>query len=520
MPRISQADNATRKALLERSLSDWYNVVHYGADPAGVSDSRSGIQDAIDAAASAGGGTVYIPEGIYLVSAPLVLSDKHGVTLLGSRPAPALTQVCPDLAASISTGAWLRPVKLGVTNGIEINTDTNPAQDDAVSNAAIINLGFYCFAECIKGGAFNRLSFGFGRLQDLFFVGNDRSTVYTAHALNLRNFQHTQINHVKAWNCLEPFRFAAAHSVCSPGNSVIIEPYCYMNNLVSGDFGIGLIAEAGSQALNALTIIRPQVNWFQAAAPRSGKANIKINGAGGASSYVVQCGLYDCDLEGPNDAHIESTNAAHIYIGVAGSTTDATATIKLSNHSGIIMSANPSMSINATDDFSAQNTMVMGRIKQMLGIHMPGFRYEQVSNSFVSGFAHNGRYLTFSESHSENCARLVNMQFVEEMTEYIGSGNQGTLGGDVAGTILVNCNHSTIPITFYLPAISSVTYGIEYVFILKNTSGAACEVRSNTGDTLEGGLGYNLIARWQKVRVKACNDNATWIVLYGDGVKV
>lgn len=519
MPRISQADPTTRKALLERSLSDWHNAVHFGADPSGVADSRAPIQEAIDAAASTGGGTVYLPEGIYLLNSPLVLSDKHGVTLLGTRPAPALTQVCPDLAASISTGTWLRPVTLGATNGIEVNTDANPAQDDAVSNAAIINIGFYCFAECIKGGAYNRLSFGFGRLQDLFFVGKHGSTLCSRHALNLRNFQHTQINHVKAWDCLEPFRFAAAHSTCSPGNSVLIEPYAYMNQQINGNYGIGLLAESGSQPLNALTIIRPQVNWFQAAAPRTGKANIKLSGAGGIAT-VVNCGLYDCDLEGPNDAHIECTNTANIYLGIATVTTNATASIVLANHSGIIVSATPDVTINATDDASAQRTVVMGRIKQMIGRHLPGFRYEQASYSFVSAFAHNGRYITLAENTAENCARLVNMQLVEKMTEISGNGYQGTLGGEVAGTIFVTCNHAMNPVVLYLPAISALTHGIEFEFILKYTLGAACQIRCSGSEKIENSIGYALTARWQKVRVKACNDDATWIVLYGDGTKL
>jgi Pectate lyase superfamily protein len=519
MPKISQADPPTRKALLERSLSDWYNVIHFGADPTGIADSRASIQQAIDAASSAGGGTIYIPEGIYLLSAPLVLSDRHGVTLLGSRPAPAFTQVCPDLGGSISTGTWLRPVSLGATNGIELNTDAHPSQTGAISNAAILNIGFYCFAECIKGGGYNRHSFGFGRLQDLLFVGKNGATVHTQHALDLANFQHTQINYVKAWDCMEPFRFSANSSTCSPGNSVVIEPYAYMNQQSSGNFGIGLFAESGSQALNAITIIRPQVNWFQATAPGSGKANIVLSGAGG-SATVSNCSLYDCDTEGPNDAHIKCVNTANIYLGIGSVTPNATASVLLTNHSGVIVSASPDVTIKATDDASAVSTVATGRIKQMLGIPLSGFRYEQASHAYVLAVGHNNRCITLPENTSETCARLTNMQIVEGLTEFVGSGNHGTLARSAAGTILVNCNHTTNPFTFYLPPIDSLTYGIEYEFIFKSTNGGACQIRCNAGNTVEGNAGYDLAVQWQKVRLKACNDNVTWVVLYGDGARV
>lgn len=519
MPKVSEADAATRRALLERSLSNWYNVIHYGADPLGGSDSRDPIQRAVDAAAAGGGGTVYIPQGIYLLDGPIVLSDRHGVTLQGSRPVPALTEVCPDLSASLSQGTWLRPSTLGATNGIEINTDTYPSQDGALANAAIIDLGFYCFRESIKGGGTGRLSTGFGRLQDLFFIGREGAAVHTRHAINLVNFQHTQVNFVKAWDCLEPYRFSADHPTCSPGNSVLIEPYAYMNYQASGNFGLGLFAESGSVPLNALTIIRPQINWFQGAAPGTGKANIVLRGAGGTAT-VVNSGLYDCDLEGPNDAHIDCLNTANIYLGIATVTPTATATIVLTNHTGIIVSASPEVTINATDNASAFRTVVMGRINKMLGFSLPGYRYEQASYSFVSGFGHNDRYMSLSEDIAVSCARLVNMQIVEGSTEYTGSGNRGVLERSAAGTILVNCDHASSPVVFYLPPVDARSYGIEYEFIFKSTSGGGCQILCSSGNTVEGHAGYQLNTRWQKVRLKACNDDLSWIVLYGDGVRI
>lgn len=48
-----------------------YNVEHYGAVHDGVTDDTSSIQDAINACFAAGGGTVYFPNGIYIIAGAL-----------------------------------------------------------------------------------------------------------------------------------------------------------------------------------------------------------------------------------------------------------------------------------------------------------------------------------------------------------------------------------------------------------------------------------------------------------------
>lgn len=61
--------------------ADVYSAVSYGADKTGVSDATTAIQNAINAASAAGGGTVYLPAGVYLLSAALTM--KSQVKLLG-----------------------------------------------------------------------------------------------------------------------------------------------------------------------------------------------------------------------------------------------------------------------------------------------------------------------------------------------------------------------------------------------------------------------------------------------------
>ena len=65
----TRADAATTST----STPDWINVASsaYGADPTGASDSTAAFKSAISAAASAGGGVIYVPAGTYTISSTL-----------------------------------------------------------------------------------------------------------------------------------------------------------------------------------------------------------------------------------------------------------------------------------------------------------------------------------------------------------------------------------------------------------------------------------------------------------------
>ncbi len=53
-----------------------YNVVtQFGADPKGVLDSTAAIQSAINAAANAGGGVVFIPAGYFRINGELLVKN-------------------------------------------------------------------------------------------------------------------------------------------------------------------------------------------------------------------------------------------------------------------------------------------------------------------------------------------------------------------------------------------------------------------------------------------------------------
>lgn len=96
--RLAGSTSARRKAYTQTGTGtvsaapawqepavDWFNVVDYGADPAGSADSASAINSAIAAAVAspAGYGTIYFPSGSYkLVSAPVSV-DSNDITLRG-----------------------------------------------------------------------------------------------------------------------------------------------------------------------------------------------------------------------------------------------------------------------------------------------------------------------------------------------------------------------------------------------------------------------------------------------------
>lgn len=66
-----------------------FNVLNYGADPTGEADSTNAIQAAINAAGSAGGGVVFMPEGTYRVKPQgnnnqALLINKNGIVLRGA----------------------------------------------------------------------------------------------------------------------------------------------------------------------------------------------------------------------------------------------------------------------------------------------------------------------------------------------------------------------------------------------------------------------------------------------------
>jgi hypothetical protein len=123
---LSAAYGPTATPMLNKfSLKRAYYPESYGADPTGVADSRNGIQGAIDAASTAGGGVVVIG-GTYRVDSSLEPKDNVILQGLGwgiSQLIPSASW--PDGASIIQLGGttgnpcenfFVRDIKFDMTN--------------------------------------------------------------------------------------------------------------------------------------------------------------------------------------------------------------------------------------------------------------------------------------------------------------------------------------------------------------------------------------------------------------------
>lgn len=107
----------------------WFDVTAFGAAGDGVTDDTAAIQAAINAAAAAGGGTVFVPAGTYLVSAGLSFEGKDNVALLLNPAAViqadtgsfAIIYIGDDSSAAVTTNVSIRG---GTLKGDK--TDTQP----------------------------------------------------------------------------------------------------------------------------------------------------------------------------------------------------------------------------------------------------------------------------------------------------------------------------------------------------------------------------------------------------------
>ena len=77
---IPKATSSTAAAWVFAGVSDWLNAKAYGAKGDGATDDTTALQSALAAAVS--GQTVYLPAGVYIITAPLTIPT--GVTLRGS----------------------------------------------------------------------------------------------------------------------------------------------------------------------------------------------------------------------------------------------------------------------------------------------------------------------------------------------------------------------------------------------------------------------------------------------------
>ncbi|MFE9381369.1 glycosyl hydrolase family 28-related protein [Streptomyces sp. NPDC006855] len=79
------AHNLPTSGGTDESSTDWLNIRDFGAVGDGVTDDAPAIQAAIDAASEAGGGTLYVPAGRYILSAALAWASNVSAIGAGDR---------------------------------------------------------------------------------------------------------------------------------------------------------------------------------------------------------------------------------------------------------------------------------------------------------------------------------------------------------------------------------------------------------------------------------------------------
>jgi Pectate lyase superfamily protein len=138
-------------ALTYPPVSDWLNVLNYGADPTGGTDSASAFNNAIIAAAAQNtdpahpasgttyGGVVYVPSGVYMTKSPILLLQQ--VMLLGAFPASAAMTSKPTVSNPLDyAGSIIQPSASWGNGGdsnagvIYVNGGTAGISRPAISN--------------------------------------------------------------------------------------------------------------------------------------------------------------------------------------------------------------------------------------------------------------------------------------------------------------------------------------------------------------------------------------------------
>ncbi|HEY1914882.1 MAG TPA: glycosyl hydrolase family 28-related protein [Streptosporangiaceae bacterium] len=160
---IMSAPPAIAQTTATPSVTDWLNVVNYGADPTGASDSTKAINQALvaagnqtDANNAVTGGVVYLPTGVYMTTAPLLIPPQ--VMLLGAFPASAdmSSDSTPDWAGSVirPSSAWVSTdANAGVIymNGVMDGGSQSVARRSSVCNLWVDCSGLWSKDKPVSG---------------------------------------------------------------------------------------------------------------------------------------------------------------------------------------------------------------------------------------------------------------------------------------------------------------------------------------------------------------------------------
>lgn len=107
---VTATDSTTARSLANR-WADVINIKDFGAKGDGITDDAAAIQAAINAAEAKGGGIVFMPAGVYILTSTLTI-DSPGVILEGEGYGDRPTSVGSiELRVSHSSGAGIRLIE-------------------------------------------------------------------------------------------------------------------------------------------------------------------------------------------------------------------------------------------------------------------------------------------------------------------------------------------------------------------------------------------------------------------------
>lgn len=142
---LASGTGATPRPVMSK-LRDVVSVLDYGADPTGVADSTTAINNAITQAALLQGGSVYFPAGTYKV--PSGISVPNNVNLIGTGMSSSIISV-----TNANWGVDFADVQDSGIQGIRINLGASALGCVRIHAGAVLTadtyitiMNMYCFA--------------------------------------------------------------------------------------------------------------------------------------------------------------------------------------------------------------------------------------------------------------------------------------------------------------------------------------------------------------------------------------
>ncbi|MCL4368171.1 MAG: hypothetical protein M1337_03210, partial [Actinobacteria bacterium] len=324
-----------------------FNVTDYGAKGDGVTNDAPAIQQAIDAAAAAGG-TVSIPSGTYLVNSTLNL--RSGSSVVGTAGQTVLTMPAKSSTTFILSGTSLANVTLdGLTLRASAYTDNvSGVYLVGAKNSQARNLRFENLVYGLKLGSG---PIGSGWVVDNIVARNTRTPLYASHItdstfsnMDLEGAGTNTLDHAIYLN-EQMQRVTFTNLTLTKGAGYALQLYISSGGTSSGltftnvtlDASNGrypLVIGGGWSNVTFNGVTMKSARTDQADAKVYGISNLLMNGisASGGSALIEGSGdgvtLENGNYDGPriNASTITNLVVQNVTLGPAGTTTTTAST--------------------------------------------------------------------------------------------------------------------------------------------------------------------------------------------------